>query len=433
MANIKIFRSSIFHFLRKPEKHSDANCYQYFDDGLLVIENGKVKMLGPADEVKKTLPSDIEIVDYSGYLITPGFIDIHIHYAQTEVIASYGEKLLEWLNGFVFPAEGKYHDKEYAKRAAGFFLDELIRNGTTTAGVYSTVHSESVDALFECAEHKNMRMLTGKTLMDRNAPAYLLDTPEQSYIHSKQLIEKWHGKNRLSYIVTPRFAPTSSEEQLKIAAKLMQEYPTIYLQSHISENANEVAWVKQLFPWSKNYTEVYDHYNLLGERSILGHAIYLADEEFQRLSDTGTVIAWCPTSNFFLGSGLFNLGKAWQYNNRIGIGTDVGGGSSFSMLQTMNEAYKAAAVQNIKLPPLLSFYYITLGNAAALSLSDKIGNFTAGKEADFIVMDLNCTPLLTSKMTRAKTLEEKLFNLTVLGDDRAVKATYILGELKYQK
>ena len=433
MTDIKIYRSSIFHFLREPANHSDHNCYQYFEDGLLIIENGKVKTIGPTKELKKNLPKDIEIIDYTGYLISPGFIDIHIHYAQTEIIASYGEQLLGWLNEFVFPEEAKYQDKKYAKQVAEFFLDELIRNGTTTASVYSTVHSTSVDALFESAECKNMRILTGKTLMDRNAPSYLLDTPEQAYAESKQLIEKWHGKNRLSYVLTPRFALTSSDEQLKAAAKLIRENPTIYLQSHISENTNEVEQVKQLFPWSKNYTDVYDHYNLLGERSIFGHAIYLSDEEFQQFHDTKTVIAWCPTSNFFLGSGLFKLEKAWKYKNRVGIGTDVGGGSSFSMLQTLNEAYKTAAVQNVRLPPLHSFYYITLGNAEALSLNDKIGNFTSGKEADFIVIDLNCTPLLASKTARAKTLEEKLFNLAVLGDDRAVKATYILGELKYQK
>jgi guanine deaminase len=426
MEQVTAYRSSILHFLKSPEEDL-KNCYEYFADGLLVIENGKVKTLGNTSDIQKTLPPNTEIIDYTGFLLTPGFIDLHIHYVQTEIIASYGEQLLEWLNNYVFPTERKFSDKNHAKTTAFFFLKELLRNGTTTAAVYSSVHEVSADTLFSCADKLNMRILTGKTLMDRNAPDYLVDTPQKAYDESKRLIQKWHNKNRLSYIVTPRFAPTSTEEQLKVASTLMKEFKDVYLQSHISENINEVKWVKELYPWSKNYTDVYDHFELLGERSIFGHGIYLSDEEFQRFHDTKSVIAWCPTSNFFLGSGVFNLGKAKTFHNRVGIGTDVGGGSSFSMLQTLSAAYKAAAIQNLKLSPLESFYYITLGNAKALSLDNKIGNFTVGKEADFVVLDLNCTPLIASKMAQAKNLEDKLFNLSVLGDDRAIHATYILG------
>ena len=429
----KAFCGQIFHFLSAPCSPDDTSCYQYYPHGLMVVESGIVKAVGPANVLLKTLPPDAEVVDYSDYLIMPGFIDTHIHYAQTETIASYGKQLLDWLEKYVFPAEGQYGDKAYAKNAADFFLKELMRNGTTTAAVYSTVHEVAADAMFESAAGLNMRIITGKTMMDRNAPSYLLDTPQTSYDESKRLIKKWHNKNRLSYAVTPRFAPTSSEAQLEVASALMSEFPTVYLQSHISENKNEVKWVQELFPWSKNYTDVYDRYNLLGKRSVYGHAVFFSEQEFQHFFDTETVCSWCPTSNFFLGSGLFNIGNAKKQNLRFGIGTDVGGGSSFSMLRTLDEAYKVAAIQGSALSPLEGFYHMTLGNAKALLLEHKIGNFHSGKEADFVVLDLFSTPLIANKMKRANNLVEKLFNLMILGDDRTVKATYIFGELKHLK
>lgn len=433
--NVSIYRASILHFLDAPQHHENNNgkCYQYFEDGLLIIENGKVKAVGEAKDLLKSVPIDAKVIDYSNYLIMPGFIDTHIHYPQTEVIASYGEQLLEWLNKYVFPTERKYVNRDYAKHMSIFFLDELLRNGTTTAMVYSTVHANSADALFECAEHINMRIMTGKVLMDRNAPEYLLDTAESAYTDSKKLIEKWHGRGRLSYVVTPRFAPTSTDAQLEVASNLLKEFPGVYLQTHISENRNEVKWVHDLYPWSKDYTDVYDHFGLLGERSLFGHAVYFSDREFQRFYETKSVIAWCPTSNFFLGSGLFNLQKAREYKNRVGMGTDVGGGSSFSMLRTLNEAYKVASLQGATLSPLESFYYLTLGNARALSLEDKIGNFETGKEADFVVLDLKSSPLLNYKIERADSLSDKLFNLAILGSDRTIKATYLCGALKYIK
>lgn len=428
---LKVFRSSIFHFLSAPKDNS--SCYQFFEDGVLIIESEKIKQIGSAKELLKTLPPNTEIIDYTGNLIMPGFIDTHIHYAQTEVIASYGKQLLEWLEKYVFPTEKKYGDRKHAGTIANFFLKELLRNGTTTALVYSTVQPEAADILFENADKLKMRIITGKTMMDRNAPDYLLDSPESAYADSKKLIEKWHGKNRLSYVITPRFAPTSTEAQLEVASALTKEFPTAYVQTHIAENRNEVKWVKELYPWSKDYTDVYDRYGLLGEKTILGHAVFVSDREFKRLAETKTVCSWCPTSNFFLGSGLFDVGRAKNFGVRIGVGTDVGGGSSFSMLCTLNEAYKVAAIQNSTLSPLEGFYYLTLGNAKALSLEDKIGNFLAGKEADFVVLDLASTPLIADKMKRATTLEEKLFNLMILGDDRTIKATYILGQLQHLK
>lgn len=428
---IKAFRGQIFHFLSMPGDTDDTSSYQYLKDGLLVIESGVVKSVGPADILLKTLPKDVEVVDYTGNLIMPGFIDTHIHYAQTEMIASYGKQLLDWLEKYVFPVEGKFGDQDYVKKSSDFFLKELMRNGTTTAMVYSTVHEVAADALFEAANKINMRLITGKTMMDRNAPSYLLDTPQTSYDESKRLIEKWHNKNRLSYAVTPRFAPTSSEAQLEVASALRSEFHTTYLQTHISENKNEVKWVKELFPWSKNYLDVYDRYNLLGKKTVCGHAVFCCSREFQRFVDTETVCSWCPTSNFFLGSGLFKIGKAKHYNVKIGLGTDVGGGSSFSMLRTLDEAYKVAAIQDAILSPLEGFYCMTLGNAKSLSLDHKIGNFSSGKEADFVVIDLCSTPLIANKMQRSNTLIEKLFNLMILGDDRSIRATYIFGELQH--
>jgi len=433
MPNIKAFRGSILHFLKHPAHRNDILSHQYIDDGLLILEDGKIKNTGDYTKLRGELAPNVKIIDYSNFLIMPGFIDTHIHYAQTEIIASYGLHLLEWLNHYVFPAEGRHVNKKYAEAVANFFQKELLRNGTTTAAIYSTIHKDATDTLFACFNAANMRIIAGKILMDRNAPNFLLDNPESSYRESKELIEKWHHNGRLLYAVTPRFAPTSTKEQLEIAAQLLREFPSTYLQTHISENKNEVEWVKKLFPWSKDYTDVYDHFNLLGSKSLFGHAIHISDREFQRLAETRSVIAWCPTSNFFLGSGLFNLEKARKYHNRISIGTDVGGGSSFSMLRTLSEAYKVAALQNSTISPLEGFYYLTLGNAKALSLDDKIGSFKLGNEADFIVLDLHSTPILSYKTSIAESLEEKLFNLAILGDDRAIKATYICGDLKHQK
>lgn len=423
----RIFRGSILHFLRAPTDAQDNPCYEYFDDAYLIINQHKIERIQPV-ALNKPLPEGVEIIDYAGKLIMPGFVDTHIHYPQTEVIASYGEHLLAWLETYVFPTEKKYQDFAYAYQNAKFFLKMLLSAGTTTAMVYSTVHKESADALFTAADELNMRMITGKILMDKNSPEYLCDTPETAYTESMALIEKWHRKNRLLYAVTPRFAPTSSEKELFVAKELLKKFPDVYLQTHIAENKKEVAWVKELFPWSLDYTDVYDHFGLLGKRSIFGHAIYFSDREFKRFTETGSVCAWCPTSNFFLGSGLFDLHRAKKFNTRISLATDIGAGTSFSMLSTLGDAYKTAALQDIKLSPLDAFYQITLGNAKALSLENYIGNFEPGKEADFVVIDLSSTPLLAYKMQRAKNLEDILFNLMILGDDRAIYRTYIHGE-----
>lgn len=433
MSQIKSYRGSILHFLRAPTERKDHSCYQYWQDGLLMVESGRIKQVGAYATVKKSLPDEVQVIDYTGKLIMPGFIDTHIHYPQTAIISSYGEQLLEWLNSYVFPEEKKFSDPEYAAAIAQVFLGELFSNGTTSCVAYSTVHPISVDVLFNAAKAVNMNLITGKVLMDRNAPDYLLDNADKAYLESKSLIEKWHAKGRARYVITPRFAPTSTPAQLEVATKLVQEFPTTYLQTHLSENRNEVKWAKELYPQSQDYAAIYESYNLLGPRSIFGHAIHISEREFQALAATKSVIAWCPTSNFFLGSGLFRLDDARKFNAKLSIATDVGGGSSFSMLRTLSAAYKVAALQGSHISPLESFYRITLGNAEALLLENEIGNFLPQKYADFLIVDLHSTPLLSLKTKRAADLEETLFNLSMLGDDRAIAATYIAGELCHKR
>lgn len=428
----KAYRAAILHSIADPAVVGVEQSYQYFEDGILLIENGKVAQVGAAAELLPRL-AGVEVQHYRDALITPGFIDTHIHYPQTGMIASYGEQLLDWLNTYTFPTEKQFEDKAHASDVAAIFLKELLRNGTTTALVFGSVHPQSVDAFFEQADKLNLRMIAGKVLMDRNAPDYLTDTAETGYAESKALIERWHGKGRLHYAVTPRFAPTSTPEQLALAGKLLGEYPDLYMHTHLSENRKEIDWVKALFPERKGYLDVYDHHKLIGPRAVFAHGVHLCDEECARLAETGSAVAFCPTSNLFLGSGLFDLNKLEQHGVRVGLGTDVGGGTSFSQLQSLNEAYKVMQLQGKKLDPFKSLYLATLGGAHALYLDDKLGNFLPGKEADFLVLDYNATPLISYRMRQARSLEERLFALIMLGDDRAVKETFAAGVSVHQR
>ncbi|CAN7574542.1 guanine deaminase [Pseudomonas sp. LjRoot71] len=429
---VKAYRAAILHSLADPAVVGVEHSYEYFEDGVLVVENGQVAKVGHAADLLPTLKG-VDITEYRDALITPGFIDTHIHYPQTGMIASYGEQLLDWLNTYTFPTEQQFADKAHAADVAGIFLKELLRNGTTTALVFGTVHKQSVDAFFEAAQALNLRMIAGKVLMDRNAPDYLTDTAESGYADSKELIERWHGKGRLHYAVTPRFAPTSTPEQLTLAGQLLSEYPDLYMHTHLSENRKEIEWVKALFPERKGYLDVYDHYKLIGARSVFAHGVHLCDDECKRLAETGSAVAFCPTSNLFLGSGLFDLKKLEEHGVRVGLGTDVGAGTSFSQLQSLNEAYKVMQLQGKKLDPFKSLYLATLGGANALYLDDKLGNFESGKDADFVVLDYNATPLISYRMQQAKTLDEKLFALTMLGDDRAVKETFAAGQSVHRR
>ena len=425
---LKVYRGELLHFLADPDKVALEDSYQYIEDGLLIIKEGLIEQVGEAAQLLPTLAEGVEVIHYKNGLIMPGFIDTHVHYPQTEMIASYGEQLLEWLENYTFPFERKFSDLEHGKQVAEFFLTQLLEAGTTTALVFGTVHKESVEAFFTVAQQKKLRMICGKVLMDQNCPDYLSDTPQSGYDDSKALIEKWHTTDRLQYAITPRFAPTCSTEQLNKAGQLLRENPSVYLHTHLSENKAEVAWVQDLFPDSDNYLDVYDQSKLLGRRSVFAHGAHLHDSECQRLGETDSAIAFCPSSNLFLGSGLFNLQQAKQYNINIGLGSDIGAGTTFSMLSTINEGYKTQQLRDDRLSPFQSFYLATLGGAIALDLEGTIGNFTKGAEADFIVLDYHATPLMDRRMQHCKNLTEKLFILSMLGDERHVIATHIMGE-----
>ena len=426
-------RGSIAHCLRDPGAAGDSSAVEWFEDGLLLLEHGRIMQLGPASELLPQLPAGTPLHDHSGKLIVPGFIDTHIHYPQTDIIASYGKQLLDWLNQYTFPAEAQFDDPAHAREVADFFLAELLRNGTTSAMVYATSHPQSVDAIFEAAQQRQLRLLSGKVLMDRNAPEALADSAESGYRDSKALLERWHGQDRLLYAITPRFAASSSEAQLIRTGQLATEYPDVYIQTHVAENKAEVAWVEELFPHRRSYLDVYDHYGLLRERSVFAHCLHLDHADRRRMADSGAAMAFCPTSNLFLGSGLFDLDTVRTLGIRVGLATDVGAGTSFSMLQTLGEAYKVLQLNGQVLSPYRALYLATLGGAQALYLDDKIGNFEPGKEADFVVLDPQATPLLARRMAHARNLAEQFFVLMLLGDDRAVAATYVLGELAHTR
>lgn len=428
---VQAFRASLLYFRADPA--FDEHAHAWHEDGLLLVENGKVKAAGDYAALAPTLPPGATVADYRGKLITAGFIDTHLHYPQTDMIASPAPGLLPWLDTYTFPTERRFEDPAHASEVAGFFLDELARCGTTTAIVYCTVHRASVDAFFEASEARGMRMVAGKVLMDRHCPDFLRDTPECGAGDTEALINKWHKRGRQLYAITPRFAPTSSEAQLGLAGELARAYPDTFIQTHVSENHDECQWVRELFPASRSYLHVYDHYGLMRPRAMFGHCIHLDDQDFARMAATGSAAAVCPTSNLFLGSGLFDFDRADAARVLLSLGTDVGAGTSFSMLQTMNEAYKVARLKGSYLPALRMFYLATLGAARGMQLEGTIGSLAPGHEADFIVLDPKATPLLARRTSHCNNLEELLFALALLGDDRAVAATYAAGRLVHAR
>jgi guanine deaminase len=425
-------RGSILHFLDDPADRDRDGSHEYFEDGLLIVEDGYIAKVGNAQELLPTLDSATELTDLSGRLILPGFIDAHVHFVQTDIIGSSGLRLLEWLEQYTFPAERAFSDAAHARRVAEFFIAELLRNGTTTALVMGSVHAVSVDAIFEVAAAQGMRLIAGKVMMDRHCPEDLRDSPESGYADSLALFRRWHGRERLQYAITPRFAPTSSPEQLAAAGRLARECPDAFVHTHIAESEEEVAWVRQLFPERRGYLDVYDHYGLLRRRTVLAHGIWLDETELFRLADGRAALVHCPTCNLAMGSGLFDLQLASEAGVRVALGTDVGGGTSFSMFRVLDEAYKVAQLRGHNLSPLRAFYLATLGAARALDLDDRIGNFESGKEADFIVLDPGAAPLLARRMASARTTAERLFIWMVLGDDRAISRTYVMGRLKHR-
>ncbi|HYD59519.1 MAG TPA: guanine deaminase [Noviherbaspirillum sp.] len=425
------YRASILHFTADPA--FDDKAYAWHEDGLLVVEDGKVKAAGNYAQLRTTLPEGVVVRDYRGKLIVPGFIDTHIHYPQTDMIASPAPGLLPWLETYTFPNERKFADPEHAQDVASFFLDELLRCGTTTAMVYCTVHPSSVNAFFGESHRRNLRMVAGKVLMDRNCPEFLCDTAEDGVRVSEELINTWHNHGRQLYAITPRFAPTSTEAQLQLAGELARAYPDTFLQTHVAENTDEVAWVKSLFPDSRSYLDVYDKYGMMRPRAMYAHCIWLDDHDRARMRETQSAASICPTSNLFLGSGLFDFKRADEAHVPMSLATDVGGGTSFSMLQTMNEVYKVARMGGTYLPALRMFYMATLGGARSMQLEGTVGNFATGVEADFVVLDPQATPLLARRTARTDSLEELLFALALLGDDRTVAATYSAGKLVHER
>ncbi len=421
------FRASIYHCLADPGEAGDESATQYFEDGLLVVDGGNIIAVGDAANLLAE-NSDIPVEAFPDMLIVPGLIDCHVHFPQTDIIASYGAQLLDWLNRYAYPCEMRFADTAYADAAAGFFLDELLRNGTTTAAVFATVHPQSADALFKAADARNMRLIAGKVLMDRNCPDELRDDPTSAYEDSKELIERWHGKGRLGYAITPRFAITSSEEQLAAAGRLAAEFPDTWVHTHLAENQAEIDAVADQFSWSSSYLDVYDHFGLLRERSIFAHCLHLGDDDRVRMSEQGGAVAFCPSSNLFLGSGLYDLREMNDAAVRTGLASDVGGGTSWSMLRTMGEAYKVLQLRHQNLPAARALYLATLGAAEALRLEDKLGNLVPGKEADFIVLDPKGTDISAHRLADTPSPDELLFALTMLADDRNIAATYVNGK-----
>ena len=414
-------------FLQPPE---ETLCHD--SDDAILLENGVIKAKGAAADVIKVNPNT-PVNDCGDALIMAGFIDTHMHYPQTDIIASYGEKLLDWLERYTFPQEQRFEDAFIASQAADFFLDQCLSNGTTTACIYGSVHPQSIDALFEASTGRRLRMAAGKACMDRNAPEGLRDTAQSAYDQSRALIEKWHDKSRCTYAVTPRFAPTSTPEQLEALGALWAENPTCLMQTHLGETQAEIAWVKELFPDAKDYLGVYEDFGLTGPGAIFGHAIYLTEREKQVMHASGSAIAHCPTSNAFIGSGLFNMHEATNAKLPFSLASDVGAGTTFSMFATMRSAYEAAHFHGIPLNPIQAFWLATCGGAQTLRMGDKIGNLEVGMEADLIVIDLDSTPLIENRMARAENLSDILFAQMILADDRAIKETWSGGLCVWQK
>ena len=392
--------------------------------GAVAIAQGKIVAVGPGDDIRAAYP-DAPVTDHGDDLIVPGFIDAHVHYPQTAIIASWGKRLIDWLNTYTFPEEARFDDPAYAAGVAGRYMDLALAHGTTTMCSYATIHPTSVDAFFTAAQTRGLRALAGKTCMDRNAPDTLRDTAQSAYDDSKSLLTKWHGQDRLSYVITPRFSPTSTPEQLAALGALWAEHPDCLMQTHLSEQTDEIAWVQSLFPNARDYLDTYEAHGLLGTGGVYGHAIHLTPREVDRLAEVGAALVHCPTSNTFIGSGLFDMGLAQTH--RVGLATDTGGGSSFSMLRTMAAAYEVAQLRGQALHPAHLMWLATAGSARALRLEDKIGTLAPGYDADLVVLNLASTPAITQATSRAESIWQALFPTIMMGDDRAVAATYIAG------
>ncbi len=421
-------------FVDDPFRVGPDQAVDHHSKGAVWVEDGLIKAVGPAAEIRQAA-RDVPVVDYGTGVIMAGFVDCHAHYPQISMIASYGEQLLDWLQKYTFPTEALFDNPAHGKAAAALFFDQCARNGITTSSVFATVHPASVDGFFEIATERNLRMVCGKVMMDRNAPDNLLDTAQTGYDQSKTLIEKWHGRGRNVYAITPRFAPTSSPEQLRAAGDLWAEFPDTLMQTHLSENSDEIAWVKDLFPDAPDYFGVYEQYGLTGPGSIFGHAIHLSERERSAFKETGSAIAHCPTSNMFIGSGLFDMQglRDGDHPVTIGLATDIAGGTSLSMFATLRGAYEIAQLRGYSLHPAKAWYVATVGSAKTLRLDHCIGNLATGYEADLMVIDLASTAIIANRVARAQDIWDALFVQMIMADDRAIAATYCGGKLIYNR
>ena len=422
----RLIRARTLSFRRAPEGPGDAAALDYREDGALLIREGRIAGAGDYAAVAPGAP-DAEVIDHRPHLVLPGFIDPHIHFPQSQVVASWGADLLDWLARYTFPEEARYADPDLARAMAGPFLDRLAAAGTTTAAVYGSSHAASVEALFAEAERRGVRLVAGKVMMDRQAPEGVCDTARSAYDDSKALIARWHGRGRLGYAITPRFAITSTPAQLEAAGALAAEHPGCLRQTHMSESLAEIARVRELFPRARDYLDVYERAGLLGPELLLGHCIHLEPREIARMAETGSRAVFCPTSNLFLGSGLFDAARLHGAGVVTGVATDIGGGTSWSMLTTLGEGYKALALRGQRLHPYEAFHWATRGNAVAMGLDDRIGTLAEGMEADLVVLDARATEPMRLRMERVETLAEELFVLQVMGDERAVAQCYVAG------
>ena len=425
--NKNVIKGRILSFEESPFEKDFNFTSLKIDKKLIFIKDGIIDSIEPVNFINSEFQG-VEVIDYGEHLISAGFVDAHVHYPQTAIIASWGQRLIDWLNIYTFPEEMRFESLDYASEIAARYIDLSLFNGTTTMASYCTVHPESVDAFFEAAAVKNMCVVGGKTCMDRNAPVDLCDTAKSAYDESKALLQKWHQKGRAHYAITPRFSPTSTPDQLLALGSLWSEFPECLMQTHLSEQVDEIDWVRKLFPKARDYLDTYEKFGLLNERAVYGHAIHLETREIDRLSEVGASIIHCPTSNTFIGSGLFDTKELASRSIHVGLATDIGGGSSFSMLRTMAGAYEVAQLKGFALHPAQLMWLATQGSAKALHLDNQIGNIAPGMAADLVVLDLSSTPAISQRSARANDFWEELFPTIMMGDDRAIAATYVAGK-----
>ncbi|MEO9777539.1 MAG: guanine deaminase [Sedimentitalea sp.] len=425
MAETVILKGQVLSFSGTPFEGDPTDSARI--EEAVALRDGHIVAVGPSDRLCADTPQ-ATVIDHGDRVIMAGFVDAHVHFPQTAMIASWGKRLIDWLNTYTFPEEMRFCDAGYAAEIAARYLDLTTAHGTTTMCSFATIHPESVEAFFAEAQRRNQRVMTGKTCMDRNAPEGLRDTPQTAYDQSKALLERWHGIDRLSYAITPRFSPTSTPEQLDAMGALWAEHPDCLMQTHLSEQVDEIAWVRDLFPDARDYLDTYEAHGLLGERGLYGHAIHLEDRERARLSEMGAALVHCPTSNTFIGSGLFDMMGLMKDGHRIGLATDTGGGSSFSMLRTMAAAYEIGQLRGVPLHAAQLLWLATVGSAQALHMQDQIGNVVAGREADLIVLDLASTPAIAQRTACANDIWEALFATIMMGDDRAIHEVWIGGK-----